>query len=283
MRFHSLLKYLFAKKDSKARLLWWVLLLQEFDFNVIDTKGAENLAADHLSRLENPYENVLDPKEGCRPNKRTSFSRMLNTTFGTTPLSVQNYVMDSNDLAVCCRLEAIDILSTGHSDPSEGHYGATTPPKSVRTIFANVMKWSLKHSSKFVEIFDVIVGHRFLGAFPVFSMREQIILMARWIFVKMGFEAKAVPLQRRPKLFANFLNLSSPKSVPLCYHNVIAKPILPDSIAKVLLSTELLHRFSIAYHQKIKCGQVEVSNRWLQTPILKRTWAENHGSCSDNS
>ncbi|GKC93555.1 reverse transcriptase domain-containing protein [Tanacetum coccineum] len=46
---HSTLKYLFAKKDSKARLLRWVLLLQEFDFNVIDTKGAENLAADHLS------------------------------------------------------------------------------------------------------------------------------------------------------------------------------------------------------------------------------------------
>ncbi|GJS05776.1 reverse transcriptase domain-containing protein [Tanacetum coccineum] len=49
---HSALKYLFAKKDSKARLLRWVLLLQEFDFNVIDTKGAENLATDHLSRLK---------------------------------------------------------------------------------------------------------------------------------------------------------------------------------------------------------------------------------------
>ncbi|GJS05609.1 reverse transcriptase domain-containing protein, partial [Tanacetum coccineum] len=60
---HSALKYLFAKKDAKARLLRWVLLLQEFDFKVIDTKGAENLAADHLSRLENPYENVNDPKE----------------------------------------------------------------------------------------------------------------------------------------------------------------------------------------------------------------------------
>ncbi|GKB58930.1 reverse transcriptase domain-containing protein, partial [Tanacetum coccineum] len=60
---HSTLKYLFAKKDAKARLLRWVLLLQEFDFKVIDTKGAENYAADHLSRLENPYENVLDPKE----------------------------------------------------------------------------------------------------------------------------------------------------------------------------------------------------------------------------
>nr|GEZ32501.1 reverse transcriptase domain-containing protein [Tanacetum cinerariifolium] len=48
---HSALKYLFAKKDSKARLLRWVLLLQEFKFKVIDTKGAENLAVDHLSRL----------------------------------------------------------------------------------------------------------------------------------------------------------------------------------------------------------------------------------------
>nr|GEY19026.1 retrovirus-related Pol polyprotein from transposon 17.6 [Tanacetum cinerariifolium] len=46
---HSALKYLFAKKDTKARLLRWILLLQEFDFTVIDTKGAENYAADHLS------------------------------------------------------------------------------------------------------------------------------------------------------------------------------------------------------------------------------------------
>ncbi|GJU80240.1 reverse transcriptase domain-containing protein [Tanacetum coccineum] len=60
---HSALKYLFNKKDAKARLLRWVLLLQEFDFKVIDTKGAENMQYDHLSRLENPYENVFDPKD----------------------------------------------------------------------------------------------------------------------------------------------------------------------------------------------------------------------------
>nr|GEY25369.1 reverse transcriptase domain-containing protein [Tanacetum cinerariifolium] len=60
---HSALKYLFAKKDAKARLLRWILLFQEFDFKVINTCGAENYAADHLSRLENPYENVFDPKE----------------------------------------------------------------------------------------------------------------------------------------------------------------------------------------------------------------------------
>nr|GFC93289.1 reverse transcriptase domain-containing protein [Tanacetum cinerariifolium] len=60
---HSALKYLFDKKDTKARFLHWILLLQKFDFKVIDTRGAENYAADHLSRLENPYKNVFDPKE----------------------------------------------------------------------------------------------------------------------------------------------------------------------------------------------------------------------------
>nr|GEV45070.1 reverse transcriptase domain-containing protein [Tanacetum cinerariifolium] len=60
---HFALKYLFAKKDSKVRLFCWVLLLQEFTFKVIDIKGAKNLAADHLSRLKNPHQNVLDPKE----------------------------------------------------------------------------------------------------------------------------------------------------------------------------------------------------------------------------
>nr|GFC00191.1 reverse transcriptase domain-containing protein [Tanacetum cinerariifolium] len=60
---HSALKYFFAKKDAKACLLHWILLLQKFDFKVIDTRGAENYAADHLSRLEDPYENIFDPKE----------------------------------------------------------------------------------------------------------------------------------------------------------------------------------------------------------------------------
>nr|GEW80594.1 reverse transcriptase domain-containing protein [Tanacetum cinerariifolium] len=60
---HSAFKYLFDKKDSKARLLRWVLLLQEFTFKLIDIKGAENLAADHLFRLENPHKNVLNPKK----------------------------------------------------------------------------------------------------------------------------------------------------------------------------------------------------------------------------
>ncbi|GJV35816.1 reverse transcriptase domain-containing protein [Tanacetum coccineum] len=60
---HSALKYLLAKQDAKPRLLRWILLLQEFDVIIHDKKGAENLAANHLSRLENPHQDVLENKE----------------------------------------------------------------------------------------------------------------------------------------------------------------------------------------------------------------------------
>nr|GEU99865.1 reverse transcriptase domain-containing protein [Tanacetum cinerariifolium] len=75
---HSALKYLFAKKDAKARLLRWILLLQEFDLKVIDTRGAENYAADHPSRLENLYENTFDPKEINETFPLESFNKVAH-------------------------------------------------------------------------------------------------------------------------------------------------------------------------------------------------------------
>ncbi|GJY57646.1 reverse transcriptase domain-containing protein [Tanacetum coccineum] len=60
---HLALKYLLAKQDTMLRLLWWILLLQEFNVIIQDKKRAENLAADHLSRLENPHQGDLEKKE----------------------------------------------------------------------------------------------------------------------------------------------------------------------------------------------------------------------------
>ncbi|GKC78033.1 reverse transcriptase domain-containing protein [Tanacetum coccineum] len=171
---HSALKYLFAKKDSKARLLRWVLLLQEFDFDVVDTKGAENLAADHLSRLENPHENELDPKEINEkfPLETLSliavldastpwFADIANYHAGNFVIKwmstqqkrkffkdVKHYFWEDPFLFKICAdqvirrcvfvKEAHDILMACHDGPTGGHHGANY---TARKVFDSGFFW----------------------------------------------------------------------------------------------------------------------------------------------
>jgi len=47
------------KKDAKAQLIRWILLLQEFDLKIQDKKGVENVIVFHLSRIPSTPSNEL--------------------------------------------------------------------------------------------------------------------------------------------------------------------------------------------------------------------------------
>nr|GFA52719.1 reverse transcriptase domain-containing protein [Tanacetum cinerariifolium] len=115
-------------KDAKARLLWWVLLLQEFDFDVVDTKGDENLAADHLSRLEKPYENVLDPKE-------------INETFPLETLSTVTFRGDSSApwFADFANYDAGNFVVKGMSSQQKNKFFKDVEAKALPTNDARVV------------------------------------------------------------------------------------------------------------------------------------------------
>nr|GEX29556.1 reverse transcriptase domain-containing protein [Tanacetum cinerariifolium] len=145
---HSALKYLFAKKDSKARLLSWVLLLQEFIFKVIDTKGDENLAADNLSQLENPHENVLDPMEINKSFPLETLNLVSTHGNSSTPWFADftnyhagNFVvngMSSQQKSKFFEDEAIDILKAYHYGPTERHHG---PNYTAKKVFDSGFYW----------------------------------------------------------------------------------------------------------------------------------------------
>nr|GEV83505.1 reverse transcriptase domain-containing protein [Tanacetum cinerariifolium] len=71
-----------VKQDAKPRLIWWVLLLQEFDIIIRDKKGTENLTADCLSRLKNPHKDVFENKG---MNENFPLETLGKISSGSTP------------------------------------------------------------------------------------------------------------------------------------------------------------------------------------------------------
>ncbi|GJY77385.1 reverse transcriptase domain-containing protein [Tanacetum coccineum] len=165
---HSALKYLLAKQDAKPRLLRWILLLQEFDVIVRDKKRAENLAADHLSRLENPHQGDLEKKEITETFPLDTLGMVTFRGDDSTPWfadiadyhagnfimkgmssqqknkffkDVKHYFWDDPYLFKICAdqvirwcvygQEAVDILTACHNGPTGGHRGANYTAKKV--------------------------------------------------------------------------------------------------------------------------------------------------------
>nr|GEU36370.1 reverse transcriptase domain-containing protein [Tanacetum cinerariifolium] len=193
----------------------------EFTFKVIDTKGAENLAADHLSRLENPHQNVLDPKEinesfpletlnlvSTRGNQSTPwFADFANYHAGNFFVKGMSSQQKSQ--------EAIEILKACHYGTTGGHNG---PNYTAKKVFDSGFCWPSiyrdaqdlvkncdvcqcqgkisqrdempQNSIQVCETFDVW-GIDFMG--PFLSSRGNKYILVAVDYLSKWVEAKALP------------------------------------------------------------------------------------------
>ncbi|GJR86662.1 reverse transcriptase domain-containing protein [Tanacetum coccineum] len=256
---HSALKYLLTKQDAKPRLLWWILILQEFDVIIREKKGAKNLAADHLSRLENPHQSDPEKKE-------------IIETFPLETLGIVTFHGDFNTSWICVDQvirrcvygqEAVDILTACHNGPTEGHHDANYIAKKSLIL--------------------VSIGRRFIEMPMTWSHGVMLVNVKeksrkRMKCLKMSFKFArsliygASTLWARSRLHEGTSTFSWPLTT--CQNGLKQKPsplMMPKLF--VMLKYGVTHRLSTAYHPQMS-GQVEVSNRGLKR-ILERTVGEN--------
>ena len=261
---HAAIKYLMAKKEAKTRLIRWVLLLQEFDLEIKDKKGSDNVITDHLSRIEKPtvQENLF--KRG-------------------TDLIIRRCVPEG---------EQSKILKECHSSPYGGHFvGDKTAHKILQsgfywpTIFKDCFEWvklcdqcqrmgniSKRHEMPLqgilvVQLFDVW-GMDFMGLFPV-SFGNIYILLA------VDYVSKCVEAAACPKNDANTV-------MGFLQRNILSRFGTPRTIIsdggshfenkvfdKLMSRYGIKHIMSLAYHPQTN-GQAKISNREIKK-ILEKT------------
>ncbi|GKA96061.1 reverse transcriptase domain-containing protein [Tanacetum coccineum] len=280
---HSALKYLMNKQDAKPRLLRWVLLLQEFDIIIRDKKGCENLAADHLSRLENPHKDVLENKDinenfplktlGVISSGSTSwFADYANFHAGNFIIKgmmtqqkkkffkdVKHYFWDDPYLFRICAdqiirryvhgQEANYILKACHEGPTGGHHSANL---TARKVF-DAGPFPSSHGNKYILV--------------------AVDYLSKWV------EAKALPTNDARVVVKFLKSLFARFGTPRAIISDRGTYFCNDQFAKVMSKYGVTHRLATAYHPQTS-GQVEVSNRGLKR-ILERTVGENRASWSD--
>ena len=164
---HAALKYLLSKQDAKARLIRWILLLQEFDLEIKDKKGVENVVADHLSRLETKDSSSLPIAENFLDEQLFSVSQCpwfadIMNYLATEQLpqhwsaqykrkflfEIRKYVLDGPYLfkifpdQIICRcvpdVDQRDIIAFCHSEACGGHFSVK---KTAAKILQSGFYW----------------------------------------------------------------------------------------------------------------------------------------------
>ncbi|GJU75203.1 reverse transcriptase domain-containing protein [Tanacetum coccineum] len=312
---HSALKYLLAKQDAKPRLLRWILLLQEFDVIICDKKGAENLVADHLSRLENPHQDALENKEitetftletlgmvTFRGDSSTSWfadianyharnfivKGMLSQQKKKFFKDIKHYFWDDPYLfrisadQVIRRCvygqEAIDILTACHNGPTGGHHGANYTAKKV---FDSGFYWLTLYR----DAHDLVIRCDACQCQGKISQKDEMPQNAIqvceifdvWAIDFMG-PFPSLPGNKYILVVVDYLSKwVEVKALPTNDRRVVCK------FLKSLFARFGTPRVIISDRGTHFCNDqfAKVSNRGLKR-ILERTIGENHASWSDN-
>nr|GEV51145.1 reverse transcriptase domain-containing protein [Tanacetum cinerariifolium] len=269
LKTRRIMRSLESKQDANSRLIRWVLLLQEFDIIIRDKKGTENLAADHLSRLENPHKDMFKNKD-------------INENF---PLETLAY----------------DILKACHEGPTGGHHGANFTTKKVFDVgffwpaiykdahnlvkSCDICQRQGKISQKYempqnviqvCEIFDVW-GIDFMGPFS--SSRGNMYILVAVNYLSKWVEAKALPTNDARFVVKFLKSLFARFKTPRAIISDRWTRFCNDKFSKVMSKYGVTNRLATAYHPQTS-GQVEVSNRGLKR-ILERKVGENRASWSE--
>jgi hypothetical protein len=133
---HAAIKYLLSKKEAKPRLIRWILLLEEFDVEIRDKKGVENVVADHLSRMnrgqddKGPIEDKMRDDHLYRVLDKDTWMIDIIRAIRKMPLdhldknSQKKIISESRKYLRRCvpREERVEILRKCHSTEYGGHY-----------------------------------------------------------------------------------------------------------------------------------------------------------------
>nr|GEY50102.1 reverse transcriptase domain-containing protein [Tanacetum cinerariifolium] len=231
-------------------------------------KGAENLAADHLSRLENPHQSVLDKKE-------------INETFPLETLNMVSFGGDSSTLwfANFANYHAGNFVVKGISSQQKNKFF-----KDVKHYFwddpflfkacADQVIWRCVHGK---EIIDILKGIDFMRPFP--SLRGNKFILVAVDYLSKWVEATALPTNDARVICKFLKSLFARFGTPRAIISDRGTHFCNDQFAKVMLKYGVTHHLAIAYHPQTS-GHVEVSNRGLKR-ILEKTVGENRASWSD--
>nr|GEW99163.1 reverse transcriptase domain-containing protein [Tanacetum cinerariifolium] len=262
---HSALKYLLNKQDAKPRLLQWVLLLQEFNITILDKKGSENLADDHLSRLENPHKDVLENQDinenflletlGSLSNNSTPwFADIENFYVGIfikKGLTSQQKKKFFKDLLISSKLAM--------RGPTGGHHGANLTAKKRHGKISQIDEMP-QNTIQVCEIFDVWVID-FMGLFPSSKGNKYILIavdyLSKWV------EAKALPTNDARVVVKFLKSLFFRFGIPRAFISDHGTYFCNDQFTRVMIKYGVTHCLATSYHPQTS-GQVEVSNRGLK-------------------